>query len=122
MPTSNKRREFACSNLEQLAVHHQLWVFPRSGSEDETLSCLVRQAVEEALTDKQRQVIEGYFFEGLSQGELARRYGISQQVVHKRIYGVQRGGKWIGGALQKLREVLQPHMDERWGSSHAFTN
>jgi RNA polymerase sigma factor (sigma-70 family) len=66
----------------------------------------VREAVATALTPKQREVVEAYFFEGLSQSEIARRLGISQQVVHKRLYGVVRNGRAMGGAIRRLREVL----------------
>lgn len=68
----------------------------------------MREAVATALTDKQREVIEAHFFEGLSQGEIARRLGVSQQVVQKAIHGAARGGKTVGGALRKLREALAP--------------
>jgi RNA polymerase sigma factor (sigma-70 family) len=68
----------------------------------------LRHAVTTALTDKQREAVEAHFFEGLSQGEIARRLGVSQQVIQKRIYGAGRSGKTVGGALRKLREALQP--------------
>ncbi len=67
---------------------------------------LVRRAVVSALTAKQREAVELYFFEGLSQSEIARRLGVSQQVVQKRIFGVQRNGAVVGGALAKLRRAL----------------
>jgi DNA-directed RNA polymerase specialized sigma24 family protein len=66
----------------------------------------VRDAVARELTAKQREVVEAYFFEGLSQGDIARRLGISQQVVQKRIYGAPRGGKLVGGAIHRLRDAL----------------
>ena len=66
----------------------------------------VRSAVASNLTAKQREVVEAYFFEGLSQGDIARRLGISQQVVQKRLYGAPRGGKLVGGAIHRLRGVL----------------
>ena len=66
----------------------------------------VRSAVDRSLTAKQREVVEAYFFEGLSQGDIARRLGISQQVVQKRLYGAPRGGKIVGGAIHRLRGVL----------------
>ncbi len=69
-----------------------------------TLSVL-RQALA-ALTPKQREAVELHFFEGLSQGAIARRLGISQQVIQKRLHGVQRRGRRIGGALPRLRSVL----------------
>lgn len=80
---------------------------PWSGpSADPDLARRVRRAVERSLSAKQREVVEAFFFEGLSQSEIARRLGVSQQVVHKRIFGVRRGGKEIGGALRRLREAL----------------
>jgi RNA polymerase sigma factor (sigma-70 family) len=68
---------------------------------------LVRRAVAAALTPKQREAVELYFFDGLSQSEIARRLGVSQQVIHKRIYGVERNGVTVGGALAKLRHALK---------------
>ena len=73
---------------------------------NDALADTVREAVEHALTPKQREAVELFFFEGLSQSEIARRLGISQQVVQKRLYGVRRRGVMIGGALARLREVL----------------
>jgi RNA polymerase sigma factor (sigma-70 family) len=66
----------------------------------------VRDAVATGLTEKQREVVEAYFFEGLSQGDIARRLGITQQVVQKRLYGAPRGGKLVGGAIHRLRDAL----------------
>jgi DNA-directed RNA polymerase specialized sigma24 family protein len=68
----------------------------------------VRRAVERALTGKQREAVELFFFEGLSQSEIARRAGVSQQVIQKRLYGATRGGTRVGGALAKLRVALAP--------------
>lgn len=74
----------------------------------EALCERVRAAVREALTDKQREAVELYFFEGLSQGEIAARLGLTQQVVHKRLFGDVREGRAVGGAMRKLRERLAP--------------
>lgn len=74
----------------------------------EALHQALHEALATALTDKQREAVEAFFFEGLSQGEIARRLGVSQQVVQKRIYGAGRNGKTVGGALRKLRDVLEP--------------
>jgi hypothetical protein len=38
--------------------------------------------------------------------EVARRLGVSQQVVQKSLYGVVRRGRPIGGSLRRLREAL----------------
>lgn len=66
----------------------------------------VRRALASALTEKQREAVELFFFEGLSQSEIARRVGVSQQVIQKRLFGTLRRGSRIGGALPKLREAL----------------
>ena len=67
---------------------------------------VVRLAVEKLLTPAQREAVVMHFFLGLSQSEIARRIGVSQQVVYKRIYGVKRNGRSIGGALRKLKRSL----------------
>jgi len=78
---------------------------------DDTEANIVRLAVQTALTEKQREAVELFFFEGLSQSEIARRLGISQQVVQKRLFGAPRGGTVVGGALARLRAALGPHLD-----------
>ena len=70
----------------------------------------VRAAVETALTPKQRETVELFFFEGLSQSEIARRLGVSQQVIQKRLYGDVRRGVVVGGAIARLRDVLGPRV------------
>ncbi len=72
----------------------------------ERLEDAVRHAVSTALTEKQREAVELFFFEGLSQSEIARRLGVSQQVIQKRLFGVPRRGMVVGGALARLRQVL----------------
>lgn len=69
----------------------------------------MRDAVQTALTEKQREAVELFFFEGLSQSEIARRLGVSQQVVQKRLFGAPRGGAVVGGAIAKLRVALTAH-------------
>ena len=104
LESSAVRREVPWPDFDALSTESLLWLAPHEDSDDR--SDRVRQAVRDALSDKQREVVEAYFFEGLSQGEIARRLGIRQQVVHKRLYGVERNGKRVGGALSRLRAVL----------------
>src|SRR5262245_10006924 len=103
-----ERREVPWGDLDRLDARRRLW----SGDEGEArskerLRDAVREAVATALTDKQREVVEACFFEGLSQGEVARRLGITQQVVDKRLYGATRGGRRVGGAMARLRAALR---------------
>jgi RNA polymerase sigma factor (sigma-70 family) len=76
--------------------------------EEDSRDLAVRRAIETALTDKQREAVELFFFQGLSQSEIARELGIAQQVVQKRIFGANRRGAVVGGAIARLREALAP--------------
>lgn len=75
---------------------------------DDALRDAVRAALDTVLTARQREIVEWHFFEGASQGEIARRLGVTQQVVQKSLYGVTRGGKPVGGAMRRLRDALAP--------------
>jgi RNA polymerase sigma factor (sigma-70 family) len=108
-PRRPKRREVLSADLDRLDQSRRLWGDDVDDARD-GLREAVRAAVDAALTDKQRQVVEAYFFEGLSQGEIARQLGITQKVVNKRLYGAPRGGRLVGGAIHRLREVLSPIM------------
>jgi RNA polymerase sigma factor (sigma-70 family) len=57
------------------------------------------------LTERQRQVVCMYFFQGLTQQEIASSLEIAQQVVSKHLFGVIRKGRRIGGAMAKLRSA-----------------
>ncbi len=105
-----ERREVLSGDLDRFDARRSLWLDDAPSRRG--LAEAVREAVATALTDKQREVVEACFFEGLSQGEIARRLGITQQVVDKRLYGATRGGKRVGGAISRLREALAP----RFGS------
>jgi RNA polymerase sigma factor (sigma-70 family) len=77
---------------------------------------LLAQLVATALTPRQREIVELYFTDGLTQAEIAGRLGISQQVVSKQLFGVMRDGRRIGGAIRRLRQLCEEHgIDpERW--------
>ncbi|MDI1437488.1 RNA polymerase sigma factor [Polyangium sorediatum] len=108
--SSDGRRHRArlVADLDHIAASRHLYHDDDTSEARLRLQDAVRDAVATVLTDKQREVVEAYFFEGLSQGEIARRLGVTQQVVQKRIYGDERGGRSVGGALRKLREALAP--------------
>lgn len=61
-----------------------------------------------SLTPKQREVVEHYYLLGQTEREIAAELGIAQQVVHKRLHGVTRDGRCIGGALRRLHTELEP--------------
>jgi len=108
------RTEVVWASFDGLSDAQLLWLDRSSaelepeGSTDDAdaRDALVRRVVRTVLTAKQREVVEAHFFLGLSQGEIARKLGISQQVVHKRLYGVDVAGRRVGGALRKLALAL----------------
>jgi RNA polymerase sigma factor (sigma-70 family) len=101
------RRFVLAGDLDRYAATRSLWVPDDDVRPDRSaLRDAVREAVATALTDKQREVVEACFFEGVSQGEIARRLGVTQQVVQKRLFGAPRGGRLVGGAIARLREAL----------------
>ena len=61
--------------------------------------------IAEVLTERQREVVELYYFGRLNQRQIGERLGISQQSVSEHLYGKQRKGKAVGGALRKLKKV-----------------
>jgi RNA polymerase sigma factor (sigma-70 family) len=86
-----------------------------SAARDEMLA-LLRELVATALTARQRQIIDLYFTDGLSQAQIATSLGISQQVVSKQLFGVMREGRRVGGAIRRLRQLCEEHgIDpQRW--------
>lgn len=105
-PSGGQHRLIFSENLDALASGRALWQSRSTPSCHPHLIEALHSAIHDALTDKQRTAIELFFFEGLSEGAIARRLGVSQQVVHKRLFGDVRGGRVVGGALQKLRKAL----------------
>ena len=67
---------------------------------------LLHTLIRTRLTDRQRHILEMYFFEGQNEQTIASQLGISQQVVSKHLFGVIRDGKKVGGAVKKLQKIL----------------
>jgi len=67
----------------------------------------LREIMTSALTDRQRAVLQRYYFDEQSQAEIAAGLGISQQAVSRHLFGVVRRGKRVGGATKKLRKALE---------------
>ncbi|MFC1525900.1 RNA polymerase sigma factor [Candidatus Latescibacterota bacterium] len=69
----------------------------------------VLQALEEALTPRQGDVVRMYFLDELTVYEIAERLGVSATCVIQHLFGRSRGGKRVGGALPKLRKAMEAH-------------
>lgn len=94
------------ADLSRVEDGQGLWQQERADALAPDVLDALRHALAHALTPLQREAVEAFFFEGLSQGEIAERAGVSQQVIQRRIYGTQRRGHRIGGALSRLRTAL----------------
>ena len=71
------------------------------------LVAALRELVSSRLTDRQRRIVELYFYDGRTQQEIAAELAISQQAVSRQLFGVVRNGKKIGGAIKRLRNVCE---------------
>jgi hypothetical protein len=67
----------------------------------------VRVLVRTALAEPQRRVVGRYFFQHMTEREIARELGVSRQVVNQHLYGAARGGHRVGGAIAKLRKLAR---------------
>ena len=73
---------------------------------------IVLDMIDKALTPRQREIVHLYFFEQMTEGEIAKRLGISVPSVSQHLFGKSRGGKIVGGAIPKLRKTLIKHAGE----------
>ncbi|MDA1191972.1 MAG: sigma-70 family RNA polymerase sigma factor [Candidatus Poribacteria bacterium] len=67
----------------------------------------LREIVATKLTPRQRACVHLYFFEGLTQQEVAERLGISRRVVSQHLFGIVRDGRRVGGALKRMRKMCK---------------
>ena len=112
--STSRHRLLFVADLDQNASQAGLWQASTETPPQTKLKLYqaLHRAIAESLTPKQQEAIQLYFFEGLSQSQIARELGVSQQVINKRIYGTQRNGNLVGGALRKLRQALSTSLPE----------
>lgn len=67
----------------------------------------VEAMVKTQLTERQREVIWLYYFHGKTQEDIAAILNLTQSTVSRHLFGTTRDGKKVGGALQKLRKVIE---------------
>ena len=65
----------------------------------------IRQIVSKELTGRQNDCVQLYFYEGKTQEEIGCILGISRRVVSQHLFGVTRGGRKVGGAVNKIRKM-----------------
>ena len=104
-------------DLEQFPNEANIWYetgedrvhrYQREDHVDE-LADAVYDFLSQYLTQKQCEVVVLYFIYQKTQQETAEILGISRRVVSQHLFGIFRGGKHIGGAVNKLRKMCDRH-------------
>ena len=62
--------------------------------------------VDSTLTCRQRDVVKLYFIYGKSQEDIAEELGLTQSTVSRHLFGTMRNGRKVGGALTKLKRLI----------------
>lgn len=71
------------------------------------LLAAIREIIDTSLTAQQKHCVILYFYHQRTQNEIAQVLGISRRVVGQHLFGIQRNGKRIGGAINKIRKICE---------------
>ncbi len=71
----------------------------------------VRGLIETHLTRRQREVVQLYYFYGKTQEDIAVILDLTQSTVSRHLHGTVRNGRRVGGAIPKLRKVIDRTTD-----------
>ena len=72
----------------------------------EEIGLVVQAVLVSALTPRQREVVELYYLENMTQVEVASTLSISQATISQHLKGKMRNGKAVGGAFRKIRKAI----------------
>lgn len=68
---------------------------------------VVMQLIDTQLTQRQREVITLYYVHGKTQQDIAVILDLAQSTVSRHLFGTVRQGRKVGGAIPKLRKVIE---------------
>jgi len=105
--------------LENLPSSRALWY---ETQEDRSRRYAFREFFEEVspvvdgliganLTKRQQEVVELYYVHGKTQEDIATILDLTQSTVSRHLFGTMRRGKKVGGAIPKLRKVIDRTKD-----------
>jgi predicted transcriptional regulator len=66
----------------------------------------VNDLIGKKLTRRQREIVQLYYFHGKTQEDIASILNLTQSTVSRHLFGTVRGGKKVGGAIPKLRKIV----------------
>ena len=105
----------------------RLWSCPESDQDiddrlkaAEEVGLVVQAVMVSVLTPRQREVVELYYLESLSQVDVAATLGITQATVSQHLKGKMRGGKPVGGAFRKIRKAIHKRAQARAGDNTRY--
>ena len=67
---------------------------------------VVLDLVDAKLTKRQMEVVKLHYIYGKTQEDIATILDLTQSTVSRHLFGTVRGGKEVGGAIPKLRKVI----------------
>lgn len=73
----------------------------------DTVQPTVTKLIDTELTPRQREVVRLYYFHNKTQEDIASILDLSQSTVSRHLFGTVRAGKKVGGAVRKLRKVIE---------------
>lgn len=74
---------------------------------------LVWDIIDDKLTKRQREIVTLYYLHGKTQEDIAAILDLSQSTVSRHLFGTVRQGKKVGGAVPKLRKVIEKNGNVR---------
>ena len=105
----------------------QMWHRPESDQDvddrlraAEEIGLIIQAIMVSALTPRQREVVELYYLENMTQVEVAAALGITQVTVSQHLKGKQRDGKPVGGAFRKIRKAIHKRALNHAGESTRY--
>ena len=109
------------ATLERVPVEQALWHETETDQERRhalkdfftEVSPVVNEFIEEKLTHRQREVVKLYYYYGKTQEDIAIILNLTQSTVSRHLFGTVRGGKKVGGAIPKLRKVVDKEQHPR---------
>lgn len=88
----------------------------------EEVNPAVTSLIDTNLTKRQQEVVELYYLRGKTQEDIATILELTQSTVSRHLFGTMRRGKKVGGAIPKLRKIIDrtndARIDEAFSSLH----
>lgn len=68
---------------------------------------VIFELIDTELTRRQKEVLRLYYVYGKTQEDIATILDLTQSTVSRHLFGTVRQGKKVGGAIPKLRKILE---------------